>query len=59
VLTFDDDLPGAIIQSVGIRRLSAHTDGLIPGHKYKVAVQTWNATGGGIPNGGNPVTVGG
>jgi lysophospholipase L1-like esterase len=59
VLTFDDDLPGAIIQSVGIHGRSAHIDGLIPGHKYEVAVQTWNAAGGGIPNGGNAVTVGG
>jgi lysophospholipase L1-like esterase len=58
VLTFDDDLPGAIIQWVGIRGLSAHIDTLIPGHRYEVGVQVWNAAGGGVPNGGNAVTVG-
>lgn len=59
VLTFDDDAPDEIIQSVGIRGLSAHIGGLIPGHRYEVAVQTWNAAGGGLPNGANAVTIGG
>lgn len=57
--TFDDNLRGAIVQSVGIRGTSAHIDELIPGHRYEIAVQAWNAAGGGIPNGGNAVTVGG
>jgi hypothetical protein len=39
--------------------LSAHIGGLIPGHRYEVAVQTWNAAGGGLPNGANAVMVGG
>lgn len=30
-----------------------------PGHKHEIAVQTWSAAGGGVPDGGNAVTVGG
>jgi lysophospholipase L1-like esterase len=49
VLVLDLDTPGAIVQAIGIKGLSAHIDGLVRGHHYLVAVTTWNAVGGGLP----------
>ncbi|WP_206508055.1 fibronectin type III domain-containing protein [Streptomyces chrestomyceticus] len=58
VLTFDKDTPGAFVQSVGVRGQSAHIDGLTPGHRYVVAVATWNAAGGGMPGAARSIMVG-
>ena len=58
VVVFDVDTPGAYLQTVGIKGLSAHIDGLVPGHRYTVAVTTWNAAGGGMPGVAAMVTVG-
>ncbi|WP_432843904.1 fibronectin type III domain-containing protein [Dactylosporangium sp. CA-092794] len=58
VITFDKDTPGAFLSDVGIHGLSAHIDGLTPGHHYVVAVEAWNAAGGGFPGLGRLVTIG-
>ncbi|MGK5638341.1 fibronectin type III domain-containing protein [Streptomyces sp. URMC 126] len=58
IITWDRDTPGAFINSTAVRGKSAHIDGLKPGHRYLVAVVTWNAAGGGMPGGARPVTVG-
>lgn len=58
VITWDRDTPGTFIQSVGIRGTSAHIDGLEPGRRYLVAVATWNAAGGGLPDIARSVVVG-
>ncbi|MFF5176141.1 fibronectin type III domain-containing protein [Micromonospora sp. NPDC000089] len=59
VLTYDQDTPGAFVNGVGVAGTSAHIDGLIPGHRYVVAVESWNAAGGGLPSGAPPVLIGG
>lgn len=59
VLAYDNDTPGAFVETVGTRGKSLHLDGLKPGHRYTLAVQTWNAAGGGMPATGRPVVVGG
>jgi lysophospholipase L1-like esterase len=58
VVVFDEDTPGAYLETVGIKGLSAYIDGLVPGHRYVVAVTTWNAAGGGMPGVAGMVTVG-
>jgi lysophospholipase L1-like esterase len=58
IITLDKDTPGAWIGGTAVKGTSAHLDGLVPGHRYSVAVATWNAAGGGIPAGARPVTVG-
>ncbi|MEU4152055.1 fibronectin type III domain-containing protein [Streptomyces sp. NPDC026659] len=58
ILTWDKDTPGAFLNSTAVRGTSAHISGLIPGHHYLVAVDTWNAVGGGLPTGARPVTIG-
>jgi len=58
VIVWDRDTPGAYIQTTGIRGLSAHIDGLVPGHKYQVWIATWNAAGGGLPGAARPVRIG-
>ncbi|MFE0771555.1 fibronectin type III domain-containing protein [Streptomyces sp. NPDC058861] len=58
LIVWDKDTPGAFFESTGIRGRSAHVDGLKPGHRYLVALVTWNRAGGGMPGTGRPVTVG-
>jgi lysophospholipase L1-like esterase len=58
VLSRDRDIPGAFPGIVGIKGNGGRVDGLIPGHHYDVAVQTWNWAGGGLPGGARAVTVG-
>ncbi|MFD7878536.1 fibronectin type III domain-containing protein [Streptomyces sp. NPDC059766] len=58
IITWDRDTPGAFIQSTAVRGTSAHITGLTPGHHYLVAMDTWNAVGGGLPTGARPVTIG-
>ncbi|MEU6486590.1 fibronectin type III domain-containing protein [Streptomyces sp. NPDC046887] len=58
VITWDRDSPGAFLESKAVRGTSLHVDGLKAGHRYLVAVVTWNDVGGGLPGGGRPVTVG-
>lgn len=59
VLTYDLDTPGAFVNRVGIRGRSASIDGLVSGHRYLVAVESWNAAGGGLPAGARGIVVGG
>ncbi|MET7817186.1 MULTISPECIES: NPP1 family protein [Micromonospora] len=59
VLVFDQDTPGAWLSGTAVTGLTAHVDGLIPGHRYTVAVASWNAVGGGLPAVARPVTIGG
>jgi lysophospholipase L1-like esterase len=58
VITFDKDTPGAWIGGTAVKGLSAHVDGLLPGHHYIVAVATWNSAGGGLPGVARAVTIG-
>ncbi|MFF0204433.1 fibronectin type III domain-containing protein [Streptomyces sp. NPDC005017] len=58
IILYDKDTPGAFLTSTGARGTVAHIDGLIPGHRYLVAIATWNAVGGGLPALARPVTVG-
>jgi lysophospholipase L1-like esterase len=58
VITLDKDTPGAWIGGTAVKGLSAHVDGLLPGHHYIVAVATWNTAGGGMPGLARPVTIG-
>ncbi|HEX6342604.1 fibronectin type III domain-containing protein [Umezawaea sp.] len=58
ILTLDKDVPGAWLGGTAVKGRSVHVDGLVPGHRYTVAVATWNAAGGGIPAGARPVVVG-
>ncbi|MFE5509875.1 phosphatidylinositol-specific phospholipase C domain-containing protein [Streptomyces sp. NPDC056529] len=58
VIAYDRDTPGAFIETVGTRGKSLRFDGLKPGHRYTLAVQTWNGAGGGMPALGRPVVVG-
>ncbi len=58
LLVFDDDTAGAYVMTFGVRGTSAHVDDLTPGHHYEIAMNTWNAAGGGIPSGGPSVLVG-
>ncbi|MFJ3816098.1 phosphatidylinositol-specific phospholipase C domain-containing protein [Streptomyces sp. NPDC090056] len=57
VIAYDRDTPGAFIETVGTRGKSLRFDGLKPGHRYTLAVQTWNGAGGGMPALGRPVVV--
>ncbi|MGV9212098.1 GDSL-type esterase/lipase family protein [Micromonospora sp. RB23] len=60
VIYWDQDEPGAVLGSVGIRGHAAHIDGLKVGHRYLVWVSSWDTSGGGgLPNPGRPVLVGG
>ncbi|MEU8210756.1 GDSL-type esterase/lipase family protein [Micromonospora sp. NPDC049044] len=60
VIYWDQDEPGAFLSSVGIRGHAAHIDGLKVGHRYLVWVSSWDTSGGGgVPNPGRPVLVGG
>ncbi|KUL25320.1 fibronectin type III domain-containing protein [Actinoplanes awajinensis] len=58
VLTYDQDTPGAWLNAVGIKGQRAHIGGLISGHRYIVAIQSWNAAGGGFPSTGHAIVVG-
>ncbi|KAK1760362.1 receptor-type tyrosine-protein phosphatase F [Echria macrotheca] len=57
VLAFDEDYPGAFPYVVGIKGSGGRVSGLVPGHRYGVAVQTWSTAGGGLPGGARAVTV--
>ncbi|MEU7844290.1 GDSL-type esterase/lipase family protein [Micromonospora sp. NPDC049114] len=60
VIYWDQDDPGAFLSAVGIRGHAAHIDGLTVGHRYLVSVSSWDTSGGGgVPNPGRPVLVGG
>ncbi|MEU1680408.1 GDSL-type esterase/lipase family protein [Micromonospora zamorensis] len=60
VIYWDQDDPGAFLGAVGIRGHAAHIDGLKVGHRYLVSVSSWDTSGGGgVPNPGRPVLVGG
>ncbi|MFI6272388.1 GDSL-type esterase/lipase family protein [Micromonospora zamorensis] len=60
VIYWDQDDPGAFLSAVGIRGHAAHIDGLKVGHRYLVWVSSWDTSGGGgVPNPGRPVLVGG
>ncbi len=58
VITWDRDSPGAFLESKAVRGTSLHVGGLRPGHRYLVAVVTWNDVGGGLPGGARPVNIG-
>ncbi|MFJ4963595.1 phosphatidylinositol-specific phospholipase C domain-containing protein [Streptomyces sp. NPDC088729] len=58
VLAYDLDTPGAFVDTAGTREKSFRFDNLKPGHRYSLAVQTWNKAGGGLPAVGRPVVVG-
>ncbi|MFJ2024544.1 phosphatidylinositol-specific phospholipase C domain-containing protein [Streptomyces sp. NPDC087897] len=58
VIAYDLDTPGAFVETVGTREKSLRFDGLKSGHRYVLAVQTWNKAGGGLPALGRPVVVG-
>ncbi|MYV70262.1 hypothetical protein GT043_30835 [Streptomyces sp. SID2131] len=58
VITWDRDSPGAFLESKAVRGTSLHVGGLEPGHRYLVAVATWNDVGGGLPGGARPVNIG-
>ncbi|MCS0639663.1 phosphatidylinositol-specific phospholipase C domain-containing protein [Streptomyces sp. LP05-1] len=58
VITYDLDTPGAFIETIGTRDKALHFGNLKPGHRYAVAIQTWNKAGGGLPAAGRPVLVG-
>ncbi|MFI6270617.1 NPP1 family protein [Micromonospora zamorensis] len=58
IITLDKDVPGAWIGGTAVKGTSAHIDGLLPGHRYSIAVVTWNAAGGGLPGPARPITVG-
>lgn len=58
VIAYDLDTPGAYVSVVGIRGRRASIGGLISGHRYLVAVESWNAAGGGFPSAGRAVVVG-
>ncbi|GGS09851.1 hypothetical protein GCM10010269_56170 [Streptomyces humidus] len=57
IIYWDKDTPGAWIGGTAVRGLSAHIDGLVPGHRYQVWVKTWNAAGGGLPGGAGLVII--
>ncbi|KAK3386049.1 carbohydrate esterase family 3 protein [Podospora didyma] len=55
----DCAIPGPIPPYVlGVRALEAEVKGLLPGHHYTVAVDTWTAVGGGPPTCARAVTPG-
>jgi hypothetical protein len=58
VITLDQDVPGAWIGGTAVKGRSVPIDGLVPGHRYSIAVATWNAAGGGVPAGARPVVIG-
>ncbi|MFJ9742673.1 fibronectin type III domain-containing protein [Streptomyces sp. NPDC101166] len=58
IILWDKDTPGAFFQSTAVKGRSAHVDDLKPGHRYLVAVATWNRAGGGMPGVARSVTVG-
>ena len=58
VLSRDRDIPGVFPSIVGIKGTGGRVAGLVSGHHYDVAVQTWNMAGGGLPGGARAVTVG-
>lgn len=58
VYAFDQDIPGSFPCGIGMRGDGGQMGGLVPGHHYGVAVQTWNRAGGGLLGGARAVTVG-
>ena len=58
VLSHDRDVPGAFPAITGMEGSGGQVTRLVAGHHYNVAVQTWNAAGGGLPGGARAVTVG-
>ncbi|MFG2936708.1 fibronectin type III domain-containing protein [Streptomyces sp. NPDC048282] len=58
IIIWDKDTPDAYTEGTAVKGLSAHIDGLLPGHRYQVWVVTWNAAGEGWPGEARPVTIG-
>ncbi|KXX73552.1 Receptor-type tyrosine-protein phosphatase F [Madurella mycetomatis] len=58
VVVLDRDAPGSFPCVEGVRGQCAELKGLMPGHRYNVAVETWTSVGGGLPAGARSVMVG-
>lgn len=58
VITFDYNQPGVFPSVMGVRGEQAEINGLVPGHCYAVAVETWTSIGGGPPATARSVMVG-
>ncbi|WP_425718865.1 SGNH/GDSL hydrolase family protein [Micromonospora sp. DT233] len=58
LIIFDEDQPGDLLQSYGFRGTRVHLGGLRQGHRYRIAVATWNAVSGGLPGGARSVVAG-
>jgi hypothetical protein len=55
---FDQDAPGSFPSLVGMRGNGGAVEGLVRGHRYSVAVETWTDAGVGMPSGAPDVVVG-
>jgi len=53
------DTPCAFLSGAASTGSPVHIDGLVPGHRYLVALTTWNAAGGGCSESVRDVTIGG
>jgi hypothetical protein len=49
VLFFDLDSPCSFLGGAAFETTSARINGLIPGHRYFVAMEVWNSAGAGFP----------
>ena len=58
VIIWDRDTRDSFIETVGVKGLSVHIDGLKVNHRYSVWVESWNAAGGGLPGAARPVIIG-
>ncbi|MCR8945160.1 fibronectin type III domain-containing protein [Streptomyces sp. OUCMDZ-4982] len=58
ILTWDKDTPGSWLGSTAVQGNSVHIDDLKPGHRYLIAVVSWNAAGGGMPRVARDIIVG-
>lgn len=58
VIFADRDEKGCFPSLVGVRGERAEIKGLVPAHRYDVAVETWTNFGGGPPAGAKSVVVG-
>lgn len=59
VITFDRDEPGNLPCVTGVKGERTEIEGLVPGHHYAIAVETWTSIGGGRPANARDVVVGG
>ncbi|KAL2257719.1 hypothetical protein VTK26DRAFT_9261 [Humicola hyalothermophila] len=58
VIVADADLPGNFPWVRGVKRERVEIEGLVIGHRYRIAVETWTTVGGGIPRSAYSVVVG-